>query len=49
MLAEKPDIKGIAVPGMPLGSPGMDYDDTKEPYEVLAIDKDGNTSVFSKH
>jgi len=48
LLAEKPKIAGIAVPGMPAGSPGMDGPRTQH-YEVLAFDKNGKTTVFSKH
>jgi hypothetical protein len=47
MLAEKPDIAGIAVPGMPVGSPGMEYTYT-EPYDVIAFTKSGATSVYAK-
>jgi hypothetical protein len=48
MLREKPAIKGIAVPGMPLGSPGMESL-TPERYETIAFDADGNTTVFAIH
>jgi len=48
MLREKPAIKGIAVPGMPLGSPGMESL-TPERYETIAFDADGNTTVFATH
>ena len=50
LLKDKPKIKGLAVPGMPLGSPGMEQaDGTKEPYEVLSFDEAGKTKVFAKH
>jgi hypothetical protein len=49
LLAEKPDAIGLAVPGMPVGSPGMESGDDKEPYEVLLIKRDGTTEVFAKH
>lgn len=49
LLAEKPDAIGLAAPGMPLGSPGMDYGPDKEPYDVLLVKKDGSTEVFAKH
>lgn len=39
---------GLAVPGMPLGSPGMEQGNMKQPYDVLAFDKQGNTVVFEK-
>jgi hypothetical protein len=47
LLAERPKVKGIAVPGMPAGSPGMEGDRT-DPYEVLTFDEKGNTAVFDK-
>jgi hypothetical protein len=48
LLRERPsDIKGIAVPGMPIGSPGMEVPDgTREPFQVIAFDAVGNTSVY---
>ncbi len=49
LLAEKPDAVGLVVPGMPLGSPGMDFGPDKEPYEVLLVKKDGSTEVFARH
>jgi hypothetical protein len=49
MLKEKPAIAGIAAPGMPIGSPGMEMGDRKQPYNVIAFTKDGKSTVFSKH
>ena len=50
MLKEKPAIAGIAVGGMPAGSPGMDYPGVKaQAYDVMAFDKTGATRVFAKH
>lgn len=49
MLAEKPKIAGLAVPGMPVGSPGMEVGSRKEPYEVIAFKRDGTSSVFARH
>ena len=46
MLAERPDIAGIAVPGMPVGSPGMEGPGAK-PYDVLTFDREGNNAVFA--
>lgn len=46
MLAEDPEIAGLAVPGMPMGSPGMEGDRT-DPYDVIAFTKNGNRSVFA--
>ena len=50
LLAEKPDALGIGVPGMPMGSPGMEVPsgDT-QPYTVTQVNKDGSTSIFSSH
>lgn len=48
MLAEKPKMTGIAVPGMPVGSPGMESGSEKAPYEVLLFDKTGKTTVYAK-
>lgn len=48
LLKEKPDIKGLSVPGMPMGSPGMEGH-RKDKYDVIAIDKDNNATVYSKH
>lgn len=49
LLAEKPDAVGLVVPGMPVGSPGMEVGSTKEPYDVLLLKKDGSTEVWAKH
>ena len=49
LLAERPDAIGLAVPGMPAGSPGMEQGAEFEPYDVLLIKKDGTTEVFAKH
>lgn len=47
LLADRPDIKGLAVPGMPMGSPGMEGP-RKDPYDVIAIGKDGRAKVFAR-
>jgi hypothetical protein len=50
MLKEKPAIAGIAVGGMPIGSPGMESPYVKaQPYNVTSFDKNGATRVFAKH
>jgi hypothetical protein len=49
LLAEEPDAIGLAVPGMPVGSPGMEQDGKTEPYDVLLIKKNGTTEVFARH
>ena len=49
LLATKPKATGIAVPGMVVGSPGMEHGDHKEPYQVVLFDKAGKTKVFASH
>ncbi|WP_299733570.1 DUF411 domain-containing protein [uncultured Endozoicomonas sp.] len=49
MLTARPNIRGIAVPGMPMGSPGMEYGNRKDAYNVISYTKDGSTEVFSSH
>lgn len=50
LLVEKPDAKGLAVPGMPAGSPGMEMPDGRvQPYVVELVARDGSTSVFAHH
>ena len=49
LLKERPAVAGLAVPGMPLGSPGMDFGNTKQPYDVLAFDKAGQLKVFASY
>ena len=47
LLKEKPPVVGLAVPGMPAGSPGMEGG-KPEPFNVLTFDKAGKTSVYAK-
>ena len=47
LVKEKPRVEGIAVPGMPAGSPGMESPNP-EPYDVIAFDAAGKTKVFAK-
>jgi hypothetical protein len=52
LLKERPQALGLAVPGMPIGSPGMDgavYGGRRDRYDVLLVLKDGSTRVFSSH
>lgn len=52
LLAEKPTAVGIAVPEMPIGSPGMDgpvYQGQKDPYDVLLVQADGSARVFASY
>ena len=47
LLEERPEVAGITVPGMPIGSPGMEGPNA-QPYEVLSFDKVGHTEVFAR-
>jgi len=49
LLSERPDAVGLAVPGMPLGSPGMDQSRWREAYDVFLINNDGTTEVFASY
>lgn len=49
LLAEKPEVAGIAVPGMPIGSPGMESGDRVEPYTVFSFTESGETAAFAEH
>lgn len=50
LLSEHPDAKGLAVPGMPAGSPGMELPSGKiQPYDVYLVANDGSTSVYAHH
>lgn len=50
LLRERPAARGLTVPGMPLGSPGMEVPSGEvQPYDVLLVGKDGKTTVFSHH
>lgn len=48
MLKERPDAVGIAAPGMPASSPGMDIE-TNDSYEVRLFDKEGNSVIYATH
>ena len=48
LLDERPPIAGIAVPGMPQGSPGMEGPNP-QPYDVIAFDEAGGFARFSSH
>lgn len=52
LLKEKPKAAGLAVPGMPIGSPGMDgpaYGNRKDPFDVLLIQQDGSAGVYQTY
>ena len=49
LLKEKPAVAGLAVPGMPIGSPGMEAGSTLQRYDVVAFTKQGETKVFASY
>lgn len=50
VLSEKPSIHGLILPGMPIGSPGMEVDGVDaQPYTVLALAHDGRTEPYAEH
>ena len=49
LLAERPNAVGLAVPGMPYGSPGMGPESEREAYDVFLILHDGSTEVYTKY
>ncbi len=49
LLQTKPKVVGIAAPGMPMGSPGMEMGGKKQDYQVMSFDKDGKFEVFASH
>lgn len=50
LLREKPTARGLALPGMPIGSPGMERPDgSTQPYAVELVGADGSSSVFARH
>ncbi len=49
LLAERPDAIGLAVPGMPYGSPGMGPETEREAYAVYLLRRDGTTQIFSSY
>jgi len=50
LLAERPEVAGLAVPGMPVGSPGMEVAGAADqPYDVIAFDSSGGFAVYASH
>lgn len=49
LLTMRPVAIGLAVPGMPVGSPGMEHGNRVDPYDVLLIDKRGRETVFARY
>ena len=49
LLAEQPTVAGIAIPEMPIGTPGMESGDVREPFTVFSFDQQGNTEAFNQY
>lgn len=49
LLAQKPRARGLAVAGMPMGSPGMEHGDHRQPYATMLIGINGKATVFARH
>jgi len=49
LLRQKPSLHGISVPGMPVGSPGMERGDYVEPYSVVGFTTSGDTTVVAQY
>ena len=49
LLIERPQTRGLTVPGMPIGSPGMEMGNTREPFDTLLVFENGRTEVFNRH
>jgi hypothetical protein len=49
LLAERPNARGLSVPGMPIGSPGMEQGDRRDAFNVLLFDDHGRFTVFNRY
>lgn len=49
LMRSQPDLLGLAVPGMPIGSPGMEIGDRVDAYDVIAIDQQGERRVLTSY
>lgn len=49
LLKDRPAVAGISAPGMPVGSPGMEMGDRRDPYNVVAFTREGRRSVFAQY
>jgi len=48
LLRERPAVAGLAVPGMPIGSPGMEVGARRDPYVISSFDKAGQSAVYER-
>lgn len=49
LISQRPAIRGIAVAGMPTGSPGMEMGESRDAYDVVAFAADGSRSIFARY
>lgn len=49
LLKEKPRARGLVVPDMPMGSPGMEVGHYMEPHDVLLVKRDGSTQTYARY
>lgn len=49
LLSERPAARGLAVPGMPVGSPGMEQGAMRDPYDVILFQEDGTGTIFARY
>lgn len=49
LVAEKPDLAGIAVPAMPVGTPGMEMGERKDPFAVIGFDREGRVEPYRQY
>ncbi|MEQ9661163.1 MAG: DUF411 domain-containing protein [Parasphingopyxis sp.] len=49
LLIERPTAAGLSVPGMPIGSPGMEMGGQRDSYQVMRFDRHGNTAIFASY
>ncbi len=49
LLTKRPDARGLTVPGMPIGSPGMEQGNRRQAFDVYLVDHQGNTSVYNHY
>ncbi|MGB3137184.1 MAG: DUF411 domain-containing protein [Nodosilinea sp.] len=49
LLSERPNLLGIAAPGMPVGSPGMEMGDRVDPFTVVSFTQSGETAAYAEH
>jgi len=49
LLVSRPDIKGLSVPAMPVGTPGMEIGKRKDPFNVIQVNPDGSLEIYRKY